>query len=128
MLPAYNPVLTLELQTMSYRLKPAVDERKCSKCNLNEIGDTYLDILMMTEENIANVRYPNTMLFMQLCVNLIVRNLSKIIKFSLSHYDTNLPVYNLPFGLYPTTHNLDYCMYMYVLPHIILYCVLSVMK
>ena len=78
MLPAYNPVLTLELQTMSYRLKPAVDERKCSKCNLNEIGDTYLDILMMTEENIANVRYPNTMLFKAIMCELNRKKLIQI--------------------------------------------------
>jgi len=65
MLPAYKPVLTLERQTIIYRLKLAAGlELKetnvnVPKCDLNEIGDQFHYIfrcifLMLTERNMFN--------------------------------------------------------------------------
>ena len=96
----------LPIETVSW-LRIERNERKSSKCNLNEIGDQFhymfrCNFLMMTEENMFLWRmYAIQILcyLKQLCVNLIVRNLliypnlSKLCKaFSLSHYDNNLPV------------------------------------
>ena len=74
MLPAYKPVLTLERQTIIYRLKLAAGlELKetnvnVPKCDLNEIGDQFHYIFRCNFFNddrrkhvpMANVRYPNT--------------------------------------------------------------------
>jgi len=32
------------------------------------------------------------------------------------------------FVLYPTTHTLEYCMYVYLFPHTTLFCVLSITR
>ena len=88
MLPAYKPVLTLTsnnylpIETVSW-LRIERNERKCSKCDLNEIGDQFHYIFRCNLFNadrrnhvpMANVRFSNNMPFK--CVNVIVRNFIK---------------------------------------------------
>ena len=80
----------LPIETGSW-LRIQRNERKCSKCDLNEIGDRFHYIYRCNLFNddirihvpMANVRYPNTMLFKAIMCELNRKklvNLSKFIK------------------------------------------------